>query len=100
MGLSCLTLTGNNLLWLQNEGSGENSAIWHVFAISATELLALDAVFIPIQLGVACLVRGNSLSTGLEGGAALGPSSPGAENQNPKPGECGDGGRLHGKKAY
>jgi hypothetical protein len=90
MGLSCLTLTGNNLLWLQNEGSGENSAMWHVFAISATELLALDAVFIPIQHGVASFHRGDGLSTGLEGGAVLSPSGSRAENQNPEAGECGD----------
>ena len=50
MRLSCLALAGNNLLWLQNEGSGENSATWYHFAISATEILAGNTVLVSITL--------------------------------------------------
>jgi hypothetical protein len=72
----------------------------HVLAVAAAGALAWDAVLIPVQLGVACLVGGNCLSAVLEGGAALSPSCTRAEHEDPKASNCGNGGWLHGKKAY
>ncbi len=72
----------------------------HILAVAAAVALAWDAVLIPTQLGVACLLRGNSLGAGLEGGAVLGSGGTGAKHENSKADESGDCGGLHGKKTY
>lgn len=64
------------------------SLLRHVLAVFAAELLARNAVLIPIQLGVAFLVGGDSLSAVLERRAVLGPRSTSTQDHEST---CSDG---------
>jgi hypothetical protein len=71
-----------------------------VLAIAAAEAFAWDAVLVLVDLAVACLHRGHSLSAGLEGGTALCQGSPGTQKQKPKAGESENGRGLYGNHIY